>query len=192
MRIVGGTFKGRALKAPSSQAVRPTTDRAREALFNILAHNDELFAEGQGLEGATVIDLFAGTGALGLEALSRGAAFALFVDMSIEGRGLIRENMLACGVAARARLFKRDATKIGARQDGTGDACFPRSALWQRLGRKGTGSSGRWRLACKPGALVIVEESAKADLAIPKAFQTLQTRTMGETQLWFLRYKTGP
>jgi 16S rRNA (guanine966-N2)-methyltransferase len=192
MRIVGGTFKGRALKAPSSQAVRPTTDRAREALFNILAHNDDLFAEGHGLEGATVIDLFAGTGALGLEALSRGAAFALFVDMSIEGRGLIRENMLACGVAARARLFKRDATKIGDRgKMERATLAFLDPPYGKGLGEKALAvlDDGDW---LAPDALVIVEESAKADLAIPKAFQTLQTRTMGETQLWFLRHKTEP
>lgn len=189
MRIVGGAFKGRALKAPSSQAVRPTTDRAREALFNILAHNDDLFVAGEGLEGATVIDLFAGTGALGLEALSRGAAFALFVDSSIEGRGLIRENMLACGVAARARLFKRDATKIGERgKMERATLTFLDPPYGKGLGEKALAAlhDGDW---LSPGALVIVEESAKADFAPHEAFDSLQNRQMGETQLWFLRYK---
>lgn len=185
-------MKGRALKAPSSQAVRPTSDRAREALFNILAHNDELFAESYGLEGATVIDLFAGTGALGLEALSRGAAFALFVDSSIEGRGLIRENMLACGVAARARLFKRDATKIG--EPGKMDRftlAFLDPPYNQGLGDKALKAldSGGW---LAPGALVILEESAKALLDMPQTFEPLQTRAMGETQLIFLRYAPAP
>ena len=188
MRIVGGAFKGRALKAPSSMAVRPTSDRARETLFNILAHGDDLFIEGQGVEGANVIDLFAGTGALGLEALSRGAAFALFVDSSIEGRGLIRENMLACGVAARARLFKRDATKIGARgkMDPATlaflDPPYGRGLAEQALAAL---QAGDW---LAPGALVIVEESAKVALAPVGGFSVLDRRQLGETQMVFLRH----
>jgi 16S rRNA (guanine966-N2)-methyltransferase len=192
MRIVGGTFKGRALKAPSNQTVRPTTDRAREALFNILAHNDDLFVEGQGLDGATVIDLFAGTGALGLEALSRGAAFALFVDNSIEGRGLIRENMQACGVAARARLFKRDATKIGERgKMDRATLAFLDPPYGKGLGERALTAlhDGNW---LAPAALVIVEESAKADFTASEPFEVLQIRQMGETQLSFLRYGDAP
>ncbi|MEQ8656543.1 MAG: 16S rRNA (guanine(966)-N(2))-methyltransferase RsmD [Hyphomicrobiales bacterium] len=188
MRIVGGAFKGRALKAPTSQNVRPTTDRAREALFNILTHNDDLFAEGRSLEGALVIDLFAGTGALGLEALSRGAAFALFVDNSIEGRGLIRENMQACGVAARARLFKRDATKIGERgKMEPATLAFLDPPYGKGLGENALNvlHDGRW---LAPSALVIVEESVKAGFNPPAPFESLQTREMGETQLSFLRY----
>ncbi len=192
MRIVGGAFKGRALKAPSNQTVRPTTDRAREALFNILAHNDDLFVEDKGLDGATVIDLFAGTGALGLEALSRGAAFALFVDNSIEGRGLVRENMQACGVAARARLFKRDATKIGERgKMDRATLAFLDPPYGKGLGERALTAlhDGNW---LAPDALVIVEESAKADFTAPVAFEVLQTRQMGETQLSFLRYGGAP
>lgn len=189
MRIVGGTFKGRALKSPSSQTVRPTSDRARQALFNILEHNSGLFIDGQSLEGANVIDLFAGTGALGLEALSRGAAYALFVDSSVEGRGLIRENMLTMGVAVRARLFKRDATKIGDR--GKMDA-FTLAFLDPPYG-KGLGDEalkalddGGW---LAPGALVVLEESAKAEVSLPAAFSVLDEREMGEACMRFLRYK---
>lgn len=189
MRIVGGTFKGRTLKAPSSQTVRPTSDKARQALFNILEHNPDLYSDGNALDGANVIDLFAGTGALGLEALSRGAAYALFVDSSVEGRGLIRENMLTMGVAVRARLFKRDATKIGDR--GKMDP-FTLAFLDPPYG-KGLGDEalkalddGGW---LAPGALVIFEESAKADIAIPPAFSVLDEREMGEARLRFLRYK---
>ncbi len=192
MRIVGGTMKGRALKAPSGQTVRPTTDRARESLFNILTHNEDLFSEGQGLEGASVIDMFAGTGALGLEALSRGADFALFVDSSIEGRGLIRENMLATGVAARARLFKRDATKIGERgKMEPFTLAFLDPPYGKGLGDRALKAldDGDW---LAPGALVIVEESAKTNIAAPPAFRELQTRAMGETQLTFLRYSPTP
>ena len=84
MRIVGGQFRGRPLAAPAHEGTRPTSDRAREAMFNILAHGIPGFE----LEGARVLDLFAGTGALGLEALSRGAAFCLFVEQEAEARAL--------------------------------------------------------------------------------------------------------
>jgi len=108
VRIVGGRLRGRALAAPKSQDIRPTADRLREALFNILTH-----AYGDPVTGARVLDLFAGTGALGLEAVSRGAAFALFVDDGAEARALLRQNVEALGVAAVTRIFRRDATKLG-------------------------------------------------------------------------------
>src|SRR5256885_127116 len=108
MRVVGGRLRGRALAAPKSQAIRPTVDRLREALFNILVH-----AYGDPISGARVLDLFAGTGALGLEALSRGAAFALFVDDGAEARALLRENVAALGLGGVTRIFRRDATKLG-------------------------------------------------------------------------------
>src|SRR5918999_234025 len=109
MRIVGGRFRGRALKGPRSDAIRPTSDRLRETIFNILAHS-----YGDVVEGARVLDLFAGTGAMGLEALSRGAAFALFVDDGAQARGVIRENIEALGLGGSTRLFRRDATRMGA------------------------------------------------------------------------------
>lgn len=190
MRIVGGVFKGRTLKAPSSQTVRPTSDRARESLFNVLEHNPDLFSDGHALDGANVIDLFAGTGALGLEALSRGAAYALFVDSSVEGRGLIRENMLTTGVAVRARLFRRDATKIGDR--GKMDhftLAFLDPPYSKGLGERALKAldDGDWLL---PGALVVLEESIKAEVSWPSAFSVLDERDMGEARLRFLRYNT--
>ena len=108
MRIVGGEFRGRPLATPRSQSIRPTTDRTREAVFNVLTHG---FPEK--LEGARVLDLFAGTGALGLEALSRGAAHCLFIEESAEGRGLIRTNVEAFGLQGRTKIFRRDATGLG-------------------------------------------------------------------------------
>jgi 16S rRNA (guanine966-N2)-methyltransferase len=189
MRIVGGSFKGRSLKAPSSQTVRPTSDRARQALFNILEHNPDFFCDDQALEGANVIDLFAGTGALGLEALSRGAAYALFVDSSVEGRGLIRENMQTMGVAVRARLFKRDATKIGDRgKMEPFTLAFLDPPYGKGLGERTLRAldEGRW---LAPDALVVFEESIKADVAIPSAFSVLDERDMGEARMRFLRYK---
>ncbi len=109
MRIVGGKFKGRSLAAPAGQATRPTSDRVREAIFNILAHGIDGFA----IEGARVLDLFAGTGALGLEALSRGARFCQFVDDDAEARGLIRRNADALGVIGQCKIWRRDATRLG-------------------------------------------------------------------------------
>ena len=108
MRIVGGEFRGRPLATPRSQDIRPTTDRTREAVFNVLAHR---FPEK--LDGARVLDLFAGTGALGLEAVSRGASHCLFIEESAEGRGLIRTNVEAFGLQGRTKIFRRDATALG-------------------------------------------------------------------------------
>jgi 16S rRNA (guanine966-N2)-methyltransferase len=108
MRVVGGRLRGRPLASPKSSAIRPTADRLRESLFNILVH-----AYGDPITGARVLDLFAGTGALGIEALSRGAAFALLVDDGAEARALIRENVAALGLGGVTRIFRRDATKLG-------------------------------------------------------------------------------
>src|SRR5918997_3509523 len=108
MRIVGGRFRGRTLAAPRTRAIRPTADRLRESLFNILVHGYD-----DPITGARVLDLFAGTGALGLEAMSRGAAFALFVDDGAEARALIRGNVEALGLGGTTRIFRRDAAKLG-------------------------------------------------------------------------------
>src|ERR1700753_828103 len=108
MRIVGGRWRGRACAARRPEAPRPTADRLRESLFNILAH-----AYGDPITGARVLDLFAGTGALGIEAVSRGAAFVLFVDDGVEARSLLRDNTETLGLGGVTRIFRRDATKLG-------------------------------------------------------------------------------
>src|SRR6201995_5484345 len=108
MRIVGGRLRGRTLAAPNSDAIRPTADKLREALFNILVHRYD-----DPITGARVLDLFAGTGALGIEAVSRGAAFVLFVDDGAEARALLRENVAALGLGGTSKVFRRDATKLG-------------------------------------------------------------------------------
>ena len=133
MRIVGGRLRGRTLSAPKSQAIRPTADRLRESLFNILTHS-----YGDPVEGARVLDLFAGTGALGLEALSRGAAFVLFVDDGAEARALLRGNVdaLGAGGATQGLSPRRDQARAGA-SDGAVLARLSRSALWQGPGRAG-------------------------------------------------------
>ena len=130
MRIVGGEFKGRRIAAPRGDTSRPTTDRNRESLFNILSARDDV-----NFEGARVIDLFAGSGALGLEALSRGAAWVLFVETDAAARGAIRDNIEALGAFGTTRIHRRSATSLGAKPASAGQAlqsCFSRSALSQR------------------------------------------------------------
>ena len=176
MRIVGGEFRGRPLAAPRSNAIRPTSDRTREALFNILAHR---FADR--LEGARVLDLFAGTGALGLEALSRGAAFALFVEESTEGRGLIRDNVEGFGLTGRSKIFRRDATALG--EVGTMQPfglLFADPPYGKGLGERALRSAkaGGWLV---PGALCIVEESAAARFDLTSGFLIVDERGYGDT-----------
>jgi 16S rRNA (guanine966-N2)-methyltransferase len=108
MRVVGGKLRSRPLAGPKTNVIRPTSDRLREALFNILTHS-----YGDPVTGARVLDLFAGTGALGVEAISRGAAYALFVDEGVEARALLRDNIEALGLGGVTRIFRRDATKLG-------------------------------------------------------------------------------
>ena len=186
MRIIGGKFKGRALRAPASQSVRPTSDRLRETLFNILAH-----AHDDPVPGARVIDLFAGTGALGLEALSRGAAHVLFVDQGAEARALLRENVETLGVAGLCRIFRRDATKLG---DAPADR-FGLAFLDPPYGQDLAGPAlaalrdGGW---LAPRALCIVEERESAAVPVPAGFVEVDRRTAGESQLALLRYGGPP
>ena len=148
MRVVGGRLRGRALVPPKSQAIRPTADRLRESLFNILLH-----AYGDPISGARVLDLFAGTGALGIEAASRGAAFVLFIDESAEARALLRENVAALGLGGASRIFRRDATKLGpAHPLAAVLARLPRSAVRTRACRAGTCRGARRRLVGCRGA----------------------------------------
>ena len=183
MRIVGGRFKGRALKGPSSQAIRPTSDRLRESLFNILTH-----AHDGAIEGARVVDLFAGTGALGLEALSRGASFALFVDDGSEARALLRANIEALGLGEVTRVFRRDARKLGAAAPGLAhtlaflDPPYGRGLAEPALTAL---AEGGW---LAPGAMVVVEEEAAAVVALPARFTQFDRREVGDTQLLFARF----
>ena len=183
MRIVGGRFKGRALQGPASHDIRPTSDRLRESLFNMLTHRDG----GDRITGARVIDLFAGTGALGLEALSRGARFALFVEDGTEARALIRENVHALGVAGISRIFRRDATRLGAAATESFTLAFLDPPYRKGLGEVALGglAGGGW---LAPGALVVLEEAAAATLVVPEGYSLLETRPQGESQLAFLQF----
>lgn len=188
MRIVGGTHKGRPLKAPKDARVRPTSDRTREAIFNVLAHGD---FEGWSLDGARVLDLFAGTGALGLEALSRGASFALFVDDHPQSRGLIRENADTLGETGRIKLYRRDATKLGGREGSAG----PPFSLAFCDPPYGKGLGGPALTAAHAGgwlddtALCVLEEASSADVPCPDGFEELSRREYGDTQVILLTPK---
>lgn len=180
MRIVGGSLRGRPLATPRSDAIRPTSDRTREAVFNVIAHNwpDEL-------DGARVLDLFSGTGALGLEALSRGAAQCLFVEDSAEGRGLIRTNIEEFGLQGRAKIFRRDATRLG--EVGTiapfnlvfADPPYGKGLAEQALQ---SALAGGWLAA---GALVVVEEAAASPFRPVDGLSLLERRDWGDTSVTF-------
>jgi 16S rRNA (guanine966-N2)-methyltransferase len=182
MRIVGGRLRGRTLQAPKTQAVRPTADRLREALFNILAH-----AYDDPVSGARVLDLFAGTGALGLEALSRGASFVLFVDEGVEARALLRGNVEALGAGGTTRVFRRDATKLGpAHPIPPFSLVFADPPYGKGLADAALVSAlaGGW---LSPHALIVVEESKAAGFAAPAAFSELERRAYDDTEFVFLR-----
>ncbi len=184
MRIVGGEFRGRALRTPKSTDIRPTTDRTRESLFNILMHSYP-----EVLDGGRVMDLFAGTGAVGIEALSRGCSFAIFVEMGVEGRGLIRENTMALNLQGRTKLFRRDATDMGtcSNMERFG-FLFVDPPYGKGSGEKAIISAinGGW---LSDGALVVLEE--RADIIpteIPQC-DLMEERSFGETKMHFYSYK---
>jgi 16S rRNA (guanine966-N2)-methyltransferase len=181
MRIVGGRLRGRPLAAPKSQAIRPTADRLRESLFNILVH-----AYGDPVTGARVLDLFAGTGALGFEALSRGAKFAQFVDDGAEARALQRQNVEALGLAAITRIFRRDATKLGpAHPVEPFSLVFLDPPYRMGLAEKALASArdGGW---LTPDALVVVEEAVDA-FKVPDGFEEHERRDYDDTQFILLK-----
>jgi 16S rRNA (guanine966-N2)-methyltransferase len=182
MRIVGGRLGGRTLTSPRSHAIRPTSDRLRESLFNILVH-----AYGDPVTGARVLDLFAGTGALGLEALSRGAAFALLVDDAAEARALLRENVAALGLGGVSRIFRRDATRLGPAHPLEPFALvFLDPPYGKGLAEKALVSArdGGW---LAPGALIVVEEATDAAFAAPAGFEELERRRYDDTEVVILR-----
>ena len=184
VRIIGGSHKGMALAAPGAgdpgARLRPTSDRVRESLFNLLEH-----AAGDPVPGARVLDLFAGTGALGLEALSRGAAQATFVDDGAAARALLRRNIEKMRAMGTTRVWRRDATRLGANQ-GTGfGLVFLDPPYGRGLGERALISAvaGGW---LAPGAVIVWEENAPQ--SAPPGFAPLDTRRYGDTWLTLLRY----
>ena len=166
---------------PHGSAIRPTSDRLRETIFDVLIHR-----YGDPVTGARVLDLFAGTGALAIEALSRGAASALFVEDGVEGRGLIRRNVEALGLTGRTRVFRRDATRLGAA--GTVapfTLAFADPPYRQGLGEKALAAAlaGDWLV---DGAMVVLEEAAGVTIAPVAGFTVLETRRVGDSEVVFL------
>ena len=185
MRIVGGRLRGRAITAPSTREVRPTSDRLRESLFNVLEHRF-----GDPCPGARVLDLFAGTGALGLEALSRGATFALFVDDGVEARACLRESIETLGLGGVTRVFRRDATKLGAAPTERFSLAFLDPPYGRGLATSALEGLHRdgW---LSPGALCVAEETAEATLDAPEGFTELDRRVQGGSVLVVCRYLTA-
>jgi 16S rRNA (guanine966-N2)-methyltransferase len=182
MRIVGGRLRGRAIAAPKTQAIRPTADRLRESLFNILAHG-----YGDPVGGARVLDLFAGTGALGLEALSRGAVFTLFVDNGAEARALLRANVETLGLGGVSRIFRRDAAKLGpAHPLDPFTLVFADPPYGHGLAEQALASAqaGGW---LTDNALAVVEEAASASFTAPAGFIDLERRRYDDTEFVILR-----
>ena len=190
MRIIGGKFKGTRLAAPGAQGggsahLRPTSDRVRESLFNLLAHGD--YPE---IEGARVLDLFAGTGALGFEALSRGASRAVFIDDGAAARGLIRQNIETLRVTGQTKLWRRDATRLGPCRGEPFDLIFADPPYGKELGMAALNSArtGGW---IAPGALVVLEESASAELELPDELDLRDERAYGETRILIMQDRNG-
>ena len=190
MRIVAGEFRGKALAAPEGEHTRPTSDRARQAVFNILEHA----AWSPGLRDLRVIDLFAGSGALGFEALSRGAAFCLFVETDEDARGAIRENVDSLSLFGRTRVHRRDATDLGSRPRSDGDP-FDVVFLDPPYG-KGLGEIALAKLAAggwiNPGALMVFERGVgEADFTVD-GFEKLDARDYGAARVHFLKWSPQP
>ena len=186
MRVVGGRLRGRNIAAPASREIRPTADRLRESLFNILMH-----AYGDPVTDARVLDLFAGTGALGIEAVSRGASFALFIDNGAEARALLRQNVESLGLGGVTKVYRRDATDLG---DVHPHQPFSLALLDPPYGR-GFGEKalaslrdGKW---LSPDALVVVEEAVASKLATPEGFEELERRPYDDTEFVIMRFRAN-
>jgi 16S rRNA (guanine966-N2)-methyltransferase len=183
MRVVGGRLKGRNLAAPASREIRPTADRLRESVFNILTH-----AYNDPIEGARVLDLFAGTGALGIEAVSRGAAFALFVDNGAEARALLRNNVEALGLGGVTKVYRRDAANLGpAHPMEPFSLAFLDPPYRMGLADKAVISlrDGGW---LTPNALLVVEEAKAAAFVAPEGYKELERRAYDDTEFVFLQF----
>jgi 16S rRNA (guanine966-N2)-methyltransferase len=182
MRVVGGRLKGRNLASPASREIRPTADRLRETLFNILTH-----AYDDPIADARVLDLFAGTGALGIEAVSRGAKFALFVDNGAEARALMRDNVEALGLGGVTKVYRRDATNLG-----PAHPMEPFSLIFLDP-PYGKGSADKALISLRdggwlmPGALLVVEEAKAAAFRAGEGFSELERRAYDDTEFVFLR-----
>lgn len=183
MRIVAGKFRGKQLNSPTDDSIRPTADRVRESMFNILASRI-----GPVFDGVRVLDLFAGTGALGLEALSRGASHVTFVETGAEGRGLIRDHIEAFGAGGVTKLLRRDATALGKPGTfGQFDLVFLDPPYGQGLGEKALAeiATNGW---LAEGATIVFEESIEAAIKLPAGYALDDRREYGAAAVHFLSF----
>lgn len=190
MRITGGRFRGRQLAAPDGEGVRPTADRVRQAVFNILLHND--FDMGFALAEARVADLFAGTGAMGIEALSHDARYCLFVDNAAASRALLRENMEAFALTGVSKIWRRDATELGPMPPGAGgpfNLVFLDPPYRQNLIAPALASlrDGGW---LAPRALIVAEHALDETIPPVEHFVAIDTRAYGDTGVEFCLFNT--
>jgi len=193
VRIVAGRFRGRPLAAPGAAGggkahLRPTSDRVREALFNLLAHGR--YGDPPPPEGRRVLDLFAGTGALGLESLSRGAVRAVFIDDFASARALIRENIETLGVIGETKIWRRDVTRLGPCRGEPFDLIFADPPYGSDLGVRALASAreGGW---IAPGALVVLEGGAADPLPDFPWLEPADSRSYGETRITIWRAAGG-
>src|ERR1051326_429651 len=190
MRITAGGFKGRTLVPPKDRNVRPTSDKVRQAIFNILEHKD--FSFPFRLEGARVVDLFAGTGAMGLEALSRGARYCLFVDDAAESRALIRQNVEAFGLTGASKIWRRDAAKLGALDTlAPFDLAFLDPPYRKDLIAPALMGlrDGGWLVS---EALVIAEMAEEENYPSTDGFAVMDDRIYGDTRVVILKTAPSP
>jgi len=183
MRVIGGRLRGRNIASPSTQAIRPTQDRLRESLFNILMHAYE-----NPMLDARVLDLYAGTGALGIEAVSRGAKFTLFVDNGSEARALLRDNVESLGLGGVTKVYRRDAADPGPAHPVEPFALvFIDPPYRMKLAEKSLVAlrDGGWLM---PQALIVVEEAKDAEFIAPDGYEELERRAYDDTEFTFLRY----
>jgi len=178
MRVIAGQFRGRRLLSPADEAIRPTSDRAREALFDILEHGEPP------VRGARFLDLFCGTGAVGIEACSRGAAAVLLIENDAEALRLTRANLASIGTPSRVRLMAADAARLGVAPQGF-DLVFLDPPYRSGLAPPAlAGLRAGWLV---PGARIVVELAAKEPFELPDGFAAEQERRYGAARFVFLR-----
>jgi 16S rRNA (guanine966-N2)-methyltransferase len=177
MRIIAGKFRGASLAAPKGFATRPTSDRVRQALFNVLEHGPAQFD----FDGARVLDLFAGSGALALEALSRGARYAILIEDDAEARAVIRRNIEALSLTGVTKIWRRDATDLGeAGRLQPFDLIFCDPPYGKGLGERAFASAaaGGW---VGKGAIAVLEERSDSEISWPPPFSEIDRRRYGDT-----------
>jgi len=186
MRIVGGKHKGRTLAAPQGRDTRPTSDRAREAMFNVLGH----LSVGPGLDGARVMDVFAGTGALGLEALSRGAAHATFVENHRGAIKTLQANIVTLNEAAHCTVLPIKTAALGKPRNADDAVDY---AFLDAPYDKGLTATALQVLAetgwLSPQAVIMAEVAVREDLSPPPGFHVVKEKTYGAARAVFLEFR---